>query len=77
MDLKSTASSILASSLALKEGEKFLVVTDPERRRIGEALFEAGPNPAPKLRWRLSFPEKPMARNRPDTWQPPWPPPTW
>jgi leucyl aminopeptidase (aminopeptidase T) len=42
MDLKSTASSILASSLALKEGEKFLVVTDPERRRIGEALFEAG-----------------------------------
>lgn len=42
MDLKSTASSILASSLALKEGERFLVVTDPDRRRIGEALFEAG-----------------------------------
>jgi leucyl aminopeptidase (aminopeptidase T) len=41
-DLKSAASSILASSLALKEGEKFLVVTDPDRRRIGEALFEAG-----------------------------------
>lgn len=42
MELKSAASSILASSLALKEGEKFLVVTDPDRRRIGEALFEAG-----------------------------------
>lgn len=42
MDLKSAASSILASSLALKEDEKFLVVTDPDRRRIGEALFEAG-----------------------------------
>jgi leucyl aminopeptidase (aminopeptidase T) len=41
-ELKSAASSILASSLALKEGEKFLVVTDPDRRRIGEALFEAG-----------------------------------
>jgi leucyl aminopeptidase (aminopeptidase T) len=42
MELKSAASSILASSLALKEGEKFLVVADPDRRRIGEALFEAG-----------------------------------
>ena len=42
MELKSAARSILASSLALKEGEKFLVVTDPDRRRIGEALFEAG-----------------------------------
>jgi leucyl aminopeptidase (aminopeptidase T) len=42
MELKSAASSILAASLALKEGEKFLVVTDPDRRRIGEALFEAG-----------------------------------
>jgi leucyl aminopeptidase (aminopeptidase T) len=42
MELKSAASSILASSLALKEGEKFLVVTDSDRRRIGEALFEAG-----------------------------------
>jgi leucyl aminopeptidase (aminopeptidase T) len=42
MELKSAAKSILVSSLALKEGEKFLVVTDPDRRRIGEALFEAG-----------------------------------
>jgi leucyl aminopeptidase (aminopeptidase T) len=42
MELKSAASSILASSLALKEGEKFLVITDPDRRRIGEALFETG-----------------------------------
>jgi leucyl aminopeptidase (aminopeptidase T) len=42
MELKSAARSILASSLALKEGEKFLVVTDPDCRRIGEALFEAG-----------------------------------
>ena len=42
MELKSAARSILASSLALKEGEKFLVVTDPDRRGIGEALFEAG-----------------------------------
>jgi leucyl aminopeptidase (aminopeptidase T) len=42
MELKSAASSILTSSLALKEGEKFLVVTDPDRRRIGEALCEAG-----------------------------------
>jgi leucyl aminopeptidase (aminopeptidase T) len=42
MELESAASSILASSLALIEGEKFLVVTDSDRRRIGEALFEAG-----------------------------------
>ena len=42
MELKSAARSILASSLVLKEGERFLVVTDPDRRRIGEALFEAG-----------------------------------
>ncbi len=42
MELKSAASSILASSLALTEGEEFLVVTDQDHRRIGEALFEAG-----------------------------------
>jgi leucyl aminopeptidase (aminopeptidase T) len=42
MELKSAASSILASSLALEKGEKLLVVTDPDRHRIGEALFEAG-----------------------------------
>ncbi len=42
MELKSAARSILASSLVLKEGERFLVVTDPDQRRIGEALFEAG-----------------------------------
>ena len=42
LELKSAARSILVSSLALKEGERFLVVTDPDRRRIGEALFEAG-----------------------------------
>jgi len=40
-DLKSAASSVLISSLALKRGEKFLIVTDPARRRVGEALFEA------------------------------------
>jgi hypothetical protein len=39
MELKSATSSILASSLALKEGEKFLVVSDPDRRRIEEALL--------------------------------------
>lgn len=33
-DLKSAAGSVLASSLALKEGEKLLVVTDPARRRV-------------------------------------------
>lgn len=41
-DLKLAAGSVLTSSLALLEGEKLLVVTDPARRRVGEALFEAG-----------------------------------
>jgi hypothetical protein len=77
MELKSAAKSILVSSLALKEAEKFLVVTDPDRRRIGEALFEAGPSSAQKPRWPLCFPERPTARNRPDTWRTPWRPPTW
>ena len=42
MELRSAASSILASSLDLTEGEELLVVTDQNHRRIGEALFEAG-----------------------------------
>jgi leucyl aminopeptidase (aminopeptidase T) len=42
MDLKETAKGLLASSLNLEEGEKLLVLTDPERRGIGEALFLAG-----------------------------------
>lgn len=41
-DLRSAAGSVLASSLALKQGERLLVVTDPAHRRVGEALFEAG-----------------------------------
>lgn len=40
--LNESARGLLLSSLGLAEGERFLVVTDPERRRIGDALFEAG-----------------------------------
>lgn len=41
-DLRAAARSVLSSSLALEKGERFLVVTDPPRRVVAEALFEAG-----------------------------------
>lgn len=42
LDLEENAKAILHSSLGLEEGEKLLVVTDPDRRRIAETLFAAG-----------------------------------
>ena len=42
VDLRESAKALLASSLDLNRGERLLIVTDPERQPIGEALFEAG-----------------------------------
>ena len=40
--LLKTAESVVKTSLAAKPGEKFLVITDPETYRIGNAFFNAG-----------------------------------
>ncbi|HEY8348059.1 MAG TPA: aminopeptidase [Symbiobacteriaceae bacterium] len=42
MTLTEIAKGLLQSSLNLQPGEKLLVVTDPARRTIGDALFVAG-----------------------------------
>jgi len=42
MTLTEIAKGLLRSSMDLQPGEKLLVVTDPARRTVGEALFEAG-----------------------------------
>lgn len=42
LTLQESAKAILASSLGVKRGEKLLVVTDPDRHQIAEALFAAG-----------------------------------
>ncbi len=42
MDLKRGARIVLADCMGAKEGERLLVVTDPEKRAIGEALLQCG-----------------------------------
>lgn len=42
MTLTEIAKGLLRSSMDLQAGEKMLVVTDPARRTVGEALFAAG-----------------------------------
>lgn len=40
--LLKTAENLVKTSLSVKPGEKFLVITDPETYAIGSAFFEAG-----------------------------------
>ncbi|MDL2229786.1 aminopeptidase [Treponema sp. OttesenSCG-928-L16] len=40
MDIRKGARIVIADCLGAKEGETFLVVTDPKKRKIGEALYE-------------------------------------
>ncbi len=42
MKLTSVARKVLETNLGLKENETFLVITDPSKKSIGEALFVAG-----------------------------------
>ena len=42
MDLNRGARIVLADCMGAKEGESLLVVTDPEKKAIGEALYDCG-----------------------------------
>jgi leucyl aminopeptidase (aminopeptidase T) len=42
MDISRGADIVLKDCMAARAGERFLVVTDTDKRAIGEALFEAG-----------------------------------